>query len=198
MILAEGITSRAEERNRGAFTSELSSLAEAAERSRKVLGIESMTLHGLPDNRMDQVDRLDVIKLVEDGLLRIRPDVVYTHHGGDLNVDHRRCNEAVMTACRPAPKSTVQTLLFFEIPSSTEWTAPGSFVSFQPDWFVDVTTTFARKMQALECYESEMRPWPNARSLPAIEALAAWRGATVGVHRAEAFVLGRRIVHETD
>ena len=88
------------------------------------------------------------------------------------------------------------TILFFEVPSSTEWQTPGSDVVFSPNWFVDITNYLDVKNQALEAYAHEMRPWPHSRSIKAVEHLARWRGASVGVEAAEAFILGRQITIE--
>lgn len=122
---------------------------------------------------------------------RIRPAIVYTHHGGDLNVDHQIVHRAVVTACRPLPGSVLETLLFFEVPSSTEWQAGDAAQAFVPDWFVDASATLSLKLKALRAYASEMRPWPHSRSLEAVEHLARWRGACAGWKAAEAFQLGR-------
>jgi LmbE family N-acetylglucosaminyl deacetylase len=100
-----------------------------------------------------------------------------------------------VTASRPQPGFCVKTLLFFEVPSSTEWQVPGNSCSFQPNWFINVEHEKQKKFQALELYASEMRSWPHPRSYEAIEHLMAWRGATVGVSFAEAFYLGRNIVN---
>ena len=122
-----------------------------------------------------------------------QPQVVYVHHAGDVNVDHRRLHEAAVTACRPTPGHSVMRLLSFEVASSTEWQPPGSGSAFQPNWFVDISAQLQRKCEALEAYASEMRPWPHPRSSTAVEHLARWRGAQVGVEAAEAFCLLRNI-----
>ena len=189
LILAQGITSRS-----GADDSaHLARLKRAAEQANRLLGAESLTLHDFPDNRMDAVDLLDVVKTVEGFLRKMRPDIIYTHHAGDLNIDHRVVHQAVVTACRPLPSSPAGTLLFFEVPSSTEWQAPGVAPAFSPNWFVDAGRTLDAKLQALRAYESEMRTWPHARSLEAVGHLAHWRGASVGLEAAEAFMLGRHL-----
>ena len=121
------------------------------------------------------------------------PQVVYVHHAGDVNVDHRRLHEAVVTACRPMPGHSVQRLLSFEVVSSTEWQPPGSAPSFQPNYFVDISAQWERKREALSVYSSEMRPWPHARSIEAVEHLARWRGAQVGLEAVEAFSLLRQV-----
>jgi LmbE family N-acetylglucosaminyl deacetylase len=193
VIMAEGATSRAAQRDPDSLRPELESLAYAARRAGALLGAASVVLHGLPDNRMDTLPRLDVIKLIELEIARVRPTVVYTHHAGDLNIDHRIVHEGVLAACRPQPAAPVKRLLFFEVPSSTDWQPATSAPAFAPNWFVDIDAFLALKMEALACYESEMRPWPHARSLQALEHLARWRGASVGVAAAEAFMLGRQL-----
>ncbi|MCK4858638.1 MAG: PIG-L family deacetylase [candidate division Zixibacteria bacterium] len=195
VILGEGVTSRDDHRDRDANSEKLSTLGEAAQRAGAILGVRSTTLHGFPDNRMDSIDLLDMVKIVEGFIERFRPDIVYTHHRGDLNIDHRLVHDAVVTACRPLPRNhQVTTLLFFEVASSTEWQPPGSGVPFQPNWFVDITDTLELKLAALKEYSSEMCPWPHARSLEAVEHLAHWRGTSIGVAAAEAFMLGRNMM----
>lgn len=190
-ILSEGVTSRDEKRSREKRNTELSQLSKAANKANSILGVKSLTLHHFPDNRMDSLDMLDVIKVVEDLISHMRPDTVYTHHVGDLNIDHRIVNTAVMTACRPQPGSSVKKILFFEVPSSTGWQVPEPAQSFIPNWFEEVSSTLPDKLKALQAYKSEMKPWPHARSLKAVECLARWRGASVGMEAAEAFSLGR-------
>lgn len=195
VIAAEGATSRDASRDRAARADALSALAAAAREAGRILGAASVEVLDLPDNRMDSIDRLDIVKMVEALVARHAPDTVFTHHAGDVNVDHRRLHEAVITACRPqpGPPVPVRRLLFFEVPSSTEWQPPGSAPAFQPTVFHDIAETLALKRRALEVYASEMRPWPHARSLEAVEHLARWRGASVGLQAAEAFMLGREI-----
>ena len=194
LIVAEGATSRQEQRNRNEATDELSALAQAAQKVGTILGAKEVELLDLPDNRLDSLDRLDLIKQIEERIARHQPQVVYSHHAGDVNIDHRRLHEAVVTACRPTPWQPVRRLLSFEVVSSTEWQPPGSAPPFQPNWFVDIFAQWLRKREALEAYASEMRPWPHARSIQAVEHLARWRGAQVGVEAAEAFCLLRQLV----
>jgi LmbE family N-acetylglucosaminyl deacetylase len=194
LIVAEGATSRQQQRDRNQATGELSALAQAAQQSGAILGAQGVELLDLPDNRLDSLDRLDLIKQIEERIAHHQPQVVYVHHAGDVNVDHRRLHEAVVTACRPTPGQPVRRLLSFEVASSTEWQPPGSALPFQPNWFVDISAQWSRKREALAAYASEMRPWPHARSLEALEHLARWRGAQVGVEAAEAFHLLRNLL----
>jgi len=192
LILSEGMTSRQITRDRSKIQNELDHLANAAHAANKILGVTTLTLDQFPDNRMDSVDRLEIIKAVELFIETHKPTVVYTHHAGDINIDHQCVHTAVVTACRPIPgKHLVSTLLFFEVASSTEWQTPGSAPAFLPNWYVDISSTLSLKLKALNAYKTEMREWPHARSIEALECLAKWRGATIGMNAAEAFMLGR-------
>lgn len=198
LIAAEGITSRVETIDADDVRRKLEALQRAARSANARLGVKDVEFLGLPDNRLDGLDRLDVIRRVDDFISRCRPDTIYTHHGGDLNVDHRIVFEAVLTACRQLPGASIRRLLSFEIPSSTEWQSPVLATPFQPDWFVDIGATLSIKLDALAEYESEMREWPHPRSLRGVSHLAAWRGATCGCEAAEAFVLIRQTITEGD
>jgi LmbE family N-acetylglucosaminyl deacetylase len=193
LIVAEGATSRQGQRDRAEAADELTGLAQAAQTASTILGAVGVELMDLPDNRLDSLARLDLIKQIEKRIARDQPQVVYVHHAGDVNVDHRRLHEAVVTACRPIPGQPVRRLLSFEVASSTEWQPPGSAPPFHPNWFVDISSQWERKCLALEAYASEMRPWPHARSIESLEHLARWRGAQVGMEAAEAFCLLRQI-----
>ena len=193
-ILAEGITSRDEERAADRRKDEIGSLRENAREAASILGAKEPVFAGLPDNRMDTLPLIDVVKRVETIVADIRPTVVYTHHGSDLNVDHRVTHQAVMTACRALPDSIVREIYAFETVSSTEWSTPAIGDSFLPNRYVDIAAWLERKLSALSVYTTEMRPFPHARSLEAIEALARWRGVSAGLEAAEAFVVLRQII----
>lgn len=193
LILAEGQTSRDTRRDRSKNLAVISELCEAAREAADVLGAVTVTLKDFPDNRMDSIDLLDVVKVIEDYIHLHKPNIIYTHYYGDLNIDHRITNQAVMTAARPVPGSSVKKILFFEVPSSTEWQVSSIGFRFDPNWFVDVSDTLDKKIEALKKYEQELRSWPFPRSVDAVAHLAGWRGASIGVVAAEAFVLGRYI-----
>ena len=190
-FLADGVFSRPGDPE--ARRDELAARRSAAKAACHILGVQSVSFGDFPDNRMDTVAMLDVARAVETLIADHVPDTIYTHHAGDVNVDHQVIHAAVVTACRAQRGHPVKTVLSFEIPSSTEWQFAGSAPCFAPNWFVDIASTIDRKMAALEAYAMELREWPHPRSARGVEHLARWRGATIGVDAAEAFVLGRRI-----
>ncbi len=194
LLMADGETSRDLGAGQTTDSGRLAARNAAAEKACKILGCASVELLTLPDNRLDGLELLDVVKHIEAFVQRYQPWTVLTHFAGDVNIDHRVVHDAVITACRPQPGHPVKELLFFEVPSSTEWRPSGSAESFNPNWFVDISTTLATKLEALQAYATELRAFPHPRSLKAVDALAQWRGATVGVEAAEAFVLGRKLI----
>lgn len=151
-----------------------------------ILGVSQSGFSDWPDNRMDGQPLLNVVIEIEEAMSIFKPTIVYTHHGADLNVDHRVVHDAVRVACRPQPSSTVGMLLLFEVPCSSAW---GD--GFTPNYFSDISDTLSVKLKALECYAHEMRPFPHPRSLVGVSNLAALRGAAVGIPAAEAFVAAR-------
>lgn len=194
LILAEGLTSREPVRDAVRHKDELVHLHENSEQAAKRLGAEGVRLCSFPDNRMDSIDLLDVVKEVEQEIEGFKPNIVYTHHGGDVNIDHQITHDAVVTACRPLPECPVKMLLFFEVLSSTEWQIPSPDRVFAPNWFVDIEHEIDGKLDALRCYASEMREYPHSRSYQGVKNLAAYRGVCVGRKYAEAFSLGRSIL----
>jgi N-acetylglucosamine malate deacetylase 1 len=182
LIIAEGVTSRGNEDE-----DDVSRLHECSKAAAEILNAKPPVHSGFPDNRLDSMDRLDVTKEIEKYIALTHAETVYTHHGGDLNIDHRIVHEAVITACRPLPGSTVRHVFSFETVSSTEWASPSIGQPFRPVHHVEISEHLSKKLAALKCYESEMRSFPHARSLDAVEALARLRGSQVGMKAAEAF-----------
>jgi len=192
LIVAEGATSRdGNDGNDG--KAEVAKLQAAARAAAKVVGAAEVRFLGLPDNRLDGLQLLDVVQALEAVIAELQPHTVYTHHGGDLNLDHRIVHQAVLTACRPLPGQTVRALYAFEVASSSEWGSQATGGGFAPDTFIDVAATIEAKLQALRCYDLEMRDFPHARSYDAVRAQATLRGASVGCTAAEAFMLIRRV-----
>jgi LmbE family N-acetylglucosaminyl deacetylase len=191
-ILAEGMSSRYEHRE-DADPKQIKHLHGRAQQAADKVGAKELVLCKLPDNRLDTVPLLDVVKLVEELVVRFRPEVIYTHHPGDLNVDHGVVHRAVLTATRPMGGQCVLDVYAFEIPSSTEWAFQRLEPSFRPNVFVDITESLETKIAALACYDSETREFPHPRSSEALRAIATRWGSVVGLPAVEAFELIRSV-----
>ena len=161
----------------------------AAER----LGVHEVMFGKLPDQHLDTVPLAEVIGCVEQQVDEVRPDIVYTHCGGDVNRDHRVLLEAVQVAVRPYAAPWVREVLLFETPSSTEWGHGAMQSGFVPEVFVDISGTLEAKVAAFCCYEQEVRPEPHPRSPGALRSRASAWGSTVGLAAAEPFQVLRAI-----
>ena len=186
LILGEGVTSRDSKRDRTKRENEIAELRKQAENANKILGVKKVYTYGFQDNRFDTVSLLDIIKTIEKIKENIKPDIVFTHYYGDLNIDHQITFKAVMTAFRPINGESVKEIYSFEIPSSTEWNVLSS-TYFMPDYFVNINKSLEIKINALKEYKTELRDFPHPRSLKAVELNAKQWGVKMGFEAAEAF-----------
>ena len=191
-ILAEGMTSRYHQREQ-TNQKQLNHLHSNAHQAAEKLRAKELVLCKLPDNRLDTVPLLEVVKLVEELIEKFNPAVIYTHHPGDLNVDHGVVHRAVLTATRPISGQCVREIYAFEVPSSTEWAFQRLEPSFRPNVLVDISATLETKVSALACYDTETRKFPHPRSPEAVRAIAMRWGSVAGFQAAEAFELIRSL-----
>lgn len=195
VILGEGITSRSEKRDTALWKKELVKHKANIVKAQKAIGYHSVNVYDLPDNRFDTVALLDIIKVIEKEKAQFKPDIIFTHHGGDLNIDHQRTFEAVITACRPMENEGVKSIFTFETPSGTEWRASTDPRHFIPNMFIEVgPEDVDAKIKAIESYDFEKRPYPHPRSAEALKIVAERLGITVGSKFAEAFCVVRTIL----
>lgn len=193
LILANGLTSRADfdpvkDADRLRFHHERARAAGA------LLGAREVNLAGFPDQKMDTVPLLDITQTIEREIARVRPETIFTQHGGDLNMDHVITFRATLTATRPMPGGIVKRVYSYEIPSSTEWAFAQFEPRFSPQVFFDIGAHLETKIAAMQIYESEARTFPHPRSPEALRAAAHRWGSTVGLPAAEAFC-GVRELH---
>lgn len=192
LILGEGQTSRWEHR-KDTPQDVLENLHKDTLASAEIIGFKDVFFEKFPDNRFDDAMLLDITKVVERVVDEIVPQVIYTHHGGDLNVDHRLTHQAVLTATRPIGRNAVRDVYTFETLSSTEWNMSNESQAFIPNVFVDISTTINRKCRAMEYYKTELCDFPHPRSIEGILALSRYRGSAAGMEYAEAFRLVRSL-----
>ena len=194
VILGEGITSRSEQRDKKIWEKELVAHQKNIFEAQKNIGYSSVSIYQLPDNRFDTVALLDIVKIIEAEKIKFKPDIIFTHHGGDLNIDHQRTFEAVMTGCRPMKGESTSSIITFETPSSTEWQASTEPRRFTPNFFMKVSTENVQaKINGMECYQYEKRSYPHPRSSQALTLRAQNWGVSAGCDFAEAFCIVRYI-----
>ena len=149
---------------------------KSLEKVSKILGIKNFKNGDFPDNKMDSVPLLDICKFIEKEVKDI-PDVIFTHHSGDLNIDHNIVYRSVLTVFRPQNKKEIE-INCFEIPSSTEWNPNNNF---NCNLYVDVEKFVEKKIEALRIYDNEMRAYPHPRSYEAIINKLKCSGNEVGL-----------------
>ena len=162
----------------------------SCERLFKKLGINKPIFFDFPDNQMDKVPLLDIVKKIDKMIKKIKPHTIFTHYSECLNIDHQITCKAVITACRPIKNTTVKKILSFEVLSSTEWSKFKN-KGFEPNYFINITKEIKNKISSMKYYKMELRKYPHSRSIKAIEALARFRGVSCGVEYAEGFYLNR-------
>jgi N-acetylglucosamine malate deacetylase 1 len=176
----------------------LNAVSEEASRS---VGIAESIGYDFKNIQFNTVPHLEMVKAVEAAILRFKPEWLFTHHPGDINIDHRVCYETTVAASMlpqrlstQLPSTMISKIFLFEILSSTDW-APPIGEGFRPNSFFDVSTTFEAKLSALQAFEGALKPFPHSRSLENVRNLANLRGAQVGFELAEAFSLIRDLNH---
>lgn len=195
VILGEGITSRSDTRNLEEWHEQLKVHKANIETARRYIGYESVGVYDFPDNRFDSIALLDIIKVIETEKAEFNPDFIFTHHGGDVNVDHQKTFEAVITATRPMAHEKTSSIITFETMSGTEWRASSDPKQFIPNLFFEVSEqALVAKIKAMESYEFERRPYPHPRSPEALRIRAQMWGVANGLAFAEAFQIIRSVI----
>ena len=186
LFMTDGVSAR------GKKSKEIIERKKSCKKLFKKLGISEPTFFNFPDNQMDSVPMLQIVKKIEHILKKIKPVTIFTHYAECLNIDHQITCKSVLTACRPLKNSTVKKILSFEILSSTEWSKFKN-KGFEPNYFIDISKQMKKKISSMKHYRRELRKYPHSRSIKAIEALARFRGVSCGVKYAEGFYLNRLI-----
>lgn len=191
-IISQGSTSRYAKHEEVA-PDVVQKLREWSQEAAHILGLANVTYFDYPDNRLDSVDLLDIVKAIERVVEDVKPRVVFTQHGGDLNNDHALVFRATLIALRPMEKCGVESLLAYEVPSSTEWSFQRFEPIFRPSVFYQIEDTLEAKQKAMAAFETEARAFPHPRSPQALQSIAQRWGSVVGVGAAEAFELIREV-----
>ena len=188
LILSGGKTSRGE-----IDKYEIDKLREEMKKANSLIGIKEVFQENFPDNAFDSVPLLEIVKQIENIKEKIKPDIIFTHHMGDMNIDHQITHKAVLTATRPMKDECVKTIYSMEIPSSTEWNSFSYQNIFIPNVFFDISDTIDLKVAAMSQYVSELRDYPHPRSLQNIKEISKVNGTRVGIEYSENFMLVRDI-----
>lgn len=151
----------------------------------RILGVKEARTLKFPDQKLDTVTLTEIIGGLEKAVEDVKPEIIYTQYGGDINRDHELLFKAMLVATRPIEKF-IEAIYAYDTASSTEWAYPRTFI---PDLWVDISATLQKKLDAMACYTSEVRPYPHPRSIKALENRAAAWGNQCCMEHAEVFIL---------
>jgi LmbE family N-acetylglucosaminyl deacetylase len=178
---------------RGLNISEARLREQASLKAANALGFSWLNGGSFPDNAMDTLPLLEVVRVIETIKNKINPTIIYTHSSADLNIDHRIVGQATLTAFRPQPDECWQEIRLFEVSSATDYGHRSLTGCFNPNLYINIENVWNKKLLALKIYKNEMRSSPHSRSYDGIENLAKYRGSQVGLNFAEAFEVIRKI-----
>ena len=164
-----------------------------AKKAHEYLGISESIFFDFPAPVLDQTPSYKISIAVSEVIKAYAPNVVYLPHRGDLHKDHRMVFESSLVAIKPVNNCSVVDIYSYETLSETEWDAPFGDDAFIPNVFIDISDYIVSKKEAMKMFKSQLKAFPHSRSLECIDALAKFRGATVGKHAAESFMLIRSI-----
>ncbi len=122
---------------------------------------------------------------------RVKPDCIILPDYNDAHTDHKYVFEAAYACSKVFRRNYIKRILTMEIPSETNFGMP--YDAFKPNFYMDITKYFERKIEALQIYDTEMGEPPFPRSKEAIRAQAVIRGVEAGVAYAEAFQVIKEI-----
>lgn len=168
-------------------------LKREALEAHKILGVKDTIFLNLPTIGLADIPKKSLNKAIQETVDKIKPDIAFIPHKGDMHLDHKMVAESAMVALRPVNSPHLKAIYSYETLSETEWNIPSPDNNFVPNVWVDITDTIEKKIEAMKCYQSQLYDFPHPRSLEAIEALSKLRGSTICVNNAESFMLIRSI-----
>lgn len=159
----------------------------------RVLGVTDTVFLDFPVVGLANIPTLELNKAIHKVVDQIKPDIAYIPHKGDMHIDHTMVSESAMVALRPVNSPQIKGIYAYETLSETEWNIPSVDNVFIPNVYIDITDTIDKKIEAMNCYQSQLYDFPHPRSLKAIKSLSELRGSTVCVENAESFMLIRQL-----
>ena len=191
LFLGEGVSARfPSNENSKACQAAIRSREQSAIKCLKSLGISNFEFNHFLCTRFDSYPILDFVRVIEKLIKEIRPNIVFTHHLSEVNIDHVITHRATEIACRPISKISVKKIYTFEAICSSNFKFKKKFC---PNTYVDIKEYMKRKIKALRYYKNEIRNYPFPRSVLGIETQARYRGMQSGLEFAEAFELVRSL-----
>lgn len=167
-------------------------IKEEALSAHQILGVKNSIFLDLPVVALKDTETLTINKAIQEVVKMVKPNIAFIPHRGDIHIDHTEVSNACMVALRPIENPQLKAIYAYETLSETEWNIPSAANAFIPNSWNPIDKYLEQKIKAMSCYKSQLKQFPNPRSLEGIEALAKYRGTTIGVNAAESFILIRQ------
>jgi len=163
-----------------------------AKKASDYLGVKKLHfLDGFPAAKLDTIPNYELNNILLEIIREIKPSILFIPHRKDIHKDHQLVHEAALVASRPlSRKYQPMQIMAYETLSETEW----GFTSFMPNVFINISEQIDAKVNAMKLYKTQLKQFPHSRSIESIKSLAQYRGGTIMVHYAEAFMLVRHVV----
>ena len=162
-------------------------------RAAEILRIKESRYLDFEDETLEE-SLLSCTIAIERLIKEIKPQIIFTHHRGDANQDHRGVFKACIVACRHYRDSPFSSIYCYETLSTTEQTPNYPEFAFLPNFYINIESVLEMKIDAMKCYDDELCDFPHPRSIEGIKTLAKMRGMSVGFKAAEAFMVYRQIL----
>lgn len=172
----------------------LGTIKSEAHQAHQILGVKETIFLELPVVRLREIPTVEINSKILEVVERIKPNIAFIPHKGDMHVDHTEVANSAMVALRPINNPQLQAIYAYETLSETEWNTPTVDNAFIPNVWIDITDTIELKKKAMACYRSQLQDFPCPRSIIAIEALSRFRGSTMCTSNAESFMLIRHLI----
>lgn len=172
----------------------LKQLRSEALQCHRFLGIKETIFLDFPAVMLSEIKKFEINREIGNVINKIRPDVVFIPHFGDMHLDHFIVSQATMVGVRPNQSKKVTEVYSYETLSETEWNIPHVTNAFIPNVYFDISDYIDIKLEAMTYFKTQIIDFPHPRSTQALKSLSQVRGSTIGVFAAEAFCLIRRIV----
>lgn len=154
----------------------------------KILGISKSCSLGLEPARVEEAPLVQLVKAIGAEIEEFKPEAVLLPWLYDAHSDHRIVAQAALASLKWFRQKGVRMILMYEVVSETD---QAFHHAFKPNLFVDISQFLDKKVEALDCYQSEIGIHPFPRSKESTRARALLHGASCGVEFAEAFILVR-------
>jgi LmbE family N-acetylglucosaminyl deacetylase len=171
----------------------IKNVRQEALKAHSLLSVTETRFLDFPAPDLDLISQAEISEAISSVITEFEIDTLFLPHRGDIHHDHKAVFNAGLVASRPANKFMVKRIYSYETLSETEWAAPLCSETFIPTYFINISDFFPFKLEAMRCFKSQLKEFPNSRSLKSIEALAIFRGSTIGVSYAESFITIRVI-----